>query len=53
MCISEHEVPEVEVIEKNEILIMFSVISVSLTVTDVIITYVVNVPELLHCVHVF
>jgi len=36
-------VPEVEVIEKNEIYIMFSVISVSLTVTDVIITYGVNV----------
>jgi hypothetical protein len=36
-------VPLVEVIEKNEIHIMFSLISVSLTVTDVIITYGVNV----------
>jgi hypothetical protein len=34
-------VSEVEVVEKNEIHIMFSVISVSLTVIDVIITYVV------------
>lgn len=41
-----------EVVEKNEIHIMFSVISVSLTVIDVIITYGVNVPELLHCFHI-
>jgi ABC-type uncharacterized transport system YnjBCD permease subunit len=43
-------VPEVEVVEKNKIQ-MFSIISVSLTVIDVIITYGGNVPELLHCVH--
>lgn len=43
---------ETEVAEKIEIDFMSSVLSVSLTVFDVIKIYGVNVPELLHCVHI-
>ena len=44
--------PETELVEKKKIYLLSSVHSASLTVCDVIITYGVNVPELLQCVHI-
>jgi hypothetical protein len=47
----EHEVFAAQVVEKNDIHLTSSVLSVSLTF-DVIETYGVNVQQLVHCVHI-
>jgi len=47
----EHEVPATQVVEKHEIHLTSSVLSVSL-MFDVIETYGVNIQQLVHCVHI-